>query len=87
MPDTPELELPHLYRADWNGYSLWWFTEDGLLVRVALLESPAGEAKFFPTAPTLGECFGMMPRELWEKARWDCHDVHNAATGRRTRWR
>ncbi|MFD0364046.1 hypothetical protein ACFQZZ_21585 [Nocardia sp. GCM10030253] len=55
------------------GSTASWFADNGVIHVVSVRYAANGEVSEFEDAPTLGECFGRIPRALWEQVRYDYH--------------
>jgi hypothetical protein len=60
-----------------DGTQARWYVF-GRTIRVAGIILPNGTPQVFENMPTLGECFDLMPRELWDKIRieYECSDSY-----------
>jgi hypothetical protein len=54
-----------------DGATATWFALGGVIHVISIRLD--GTETGFPDAPTLGECFGRMPRALWEWVRYEFH--------------
>jgi hypothetical protein len=61
--------------------SATWFVGD-LVIRVLSVRLSDGAETELPDAPSLGECFDIMPRGLWDRVRYEHESPTYAALGR-----
>ncbi|WP_406280766.1 hypothetical protein OH799_15185 [Nocardia sp. NBC_00881] len=53
-----------------DGVAATWFIDSGV-IRVVSVQHQDGTTIQRPGAPSLGECFGLMPRTLWDRIRYE----------------
>lgn len=67
--------------SEYRGACAAWFVRDRI-IRVLSVRLSDGTETELPDAPSLGECFDIMPRGLWDRVRYEHESPTYAALGR-----